>query len=449
MPCDPKQRTFHVVTFGCQMNKLDSELLCAALVGAGWRQTAGENGAEAQEADVVIYSTCSVRQQAENRVLSHLGAWRRRVEREPAFIVGVVGCMAQRLGAEIVRRFPHVRLVCGTRAFHRVPEHLERIAATGEAVVDLGEDEFSACRDPALRPERHHAFVSIMRGCDNFCAYCVVPYVRGRPMSRPPADIAEEVRRLCGDGVVEVALLGQNVNAYGKGRDEPVGLAALLERVSDTPGLERLRFLTNHPGDMTEDILRAVASLDVVCEHLHMPAQSGADAVLERMGRGYAREEYVRIVEAARRIVPGIELSSDFIVGFPGETDGDFEKTLGLLEGVRFQQSFIFKYSPRPGTLAARWADDVADAVKRERNQRLLAAQARIDTERRRAMVGTEVEVMVDGRNPDDREGRPLRGRTRGNDIVFFSGPALAPGTVTQVRIEDATPLTLFGSRCE
>ena len=447
--------SFHIVTFGCQMNKLDSELAAAELVARGYRSVDDPG-----RADVVLYYTCSVREHAENRVLSHLGSWRRRAEDDPRFVLGVLGCMAQRLGGELVRKFPYVKLVCGSRAFLRVPGHLEAIRAGEGPIVDVGMDAFTQCRRPALRPRRHSAYVSIMRGCDNYCAYCIVPYVRGREVSRPVEEVAGEVERLCEDGAAEITLLGQNVDSYGKGLTPPSRLSDLLRRVAGTPGLRRLRFVTNHPRDVGDDLLRAVADLEPVCEHLHVPAQSGSSAVLARMRRGYTRERYLEIVESARRVVPGVEIASDFLVGFPGETDEDFEQTLSLMEEVRFQQSFIFKYSPRPGTLAARWPDDVPEAVKRERNQRLLEAQQRIDTERRGALVGTVAEVMVEGANPADREGRRLSGRTRGNDIVFFSQPALGAessaeenaraaedmaGSVLSVRITGSTALTLFG----
>ncbi len=432
-------KSFHIVTFGCQMNKLDSELLTGELLRRGL-----EPESDPGRADILIYNTCSVREHAEDRVLSHLGSWRRRAERDPRFILGVIGCMAQRLGKEITRRFTFVRLVCGTRAFLKVPEYLEQIEATGEAVVVLEEDALAFCRSPEARPDRHHAYVSIMRGCSNFCAYCIVPYVRGREVSRPPGEIMDEIRRLCDDGVVEVTLLGQNVDSYGKDLDGNVTLAPLLQEVNTIGGLQRIRFITSHPKDITEDLLRAVGELDKLCEHIHMPAQSGSDALLKRMNRGYTRRHYSELVEAARRLIPGVEFSSDFLVGFPGETEQDFELTLSLLTEVRFQQSFIFKYSPRPGTLAARWEDDVPDAVKRERNQRLLSAQQQVDAERRSALVGSTLEVMVQG--PNER-GKGLIGRTRQNDIVVFCSSEAPPGTLCQVKIVQASPLTLFGRR--
>lgn len=423
------------------MNKLDSELVTGKLLSEGFQPVE-----RPEDAEILLYNTCSVRAHAEDKVLSHLGTWRKRAAREPGFILGVMGCMAERLGEEIARRFPHVRLVCGTRVFCRVPEYLRRIMRDGRTIVALQDEPLGLQRVPAARAELHHAYVSIMRGCNNYCAYCIVPYVRGREVSRPPGEILQEVQRLCDDGVVAITLLGQNVNSYGKGIDGAT-LPGLLGQVNSVEGLRRIRFITNHPRDMSEDILRAVGELDKVCEHIHMPAQSGSDAVLGRMSRGYTRRQYVELIEAGRRIIPGVEFASDFLVGFPGETDQDFELTLSLLTEVRFQQSFVFKYSPRPGTRGAGLPDDVPDDLKRERNQRLLAAQQQVDAARRSAWVGSTVEVLVDGANKGDPACGGLTGRTRQNDIVIFSGEGAPAGTLCEVRIEGATALTLFGRR--
>jgi len=410
--------TVCIVTFGCQMNKLDSQLLRGQLVRYGFGLSD-----EPDRADVVLYNTCSVRAHAEDRVFSHLGAYRGRAEGEDGFILGVIGCMAQRLGRGLVDRFGFVRLVCGTRALLRVPEHLQRIMAGGGAIVDVEEDgPFLFRRMPKMRAAPHRAYVSVMRGCDNFCSYCIVPYVRGREVSRPAGGIVEEVEVLAAEGVREVILLGQNVNSYGKGLEEPVTLADVLALVNDVEGLERIRFVTSHPKDMSDAILDAVGGLDKVCEHLHVPAQSGSDAVLRRMNRAYTAAQYREMVERARRKIRGVELASDFMVGFPGETDADFEDTLRLL---------------------GRWPDDVPDEVKRERNLALLAAQERFDARRRSAMIGRQVEVLVDG--PSKGDAAKLSGRTRQNDIVVFEGGKDLIGRLCMVRIVDSTPLTLFG----
>jgi tRNA-2-methylthio-N6-dimethylallyladenosine synthase len=457
-----------IVTFGCQMNKLDSELLHSELVRNGFSITDDPG-----RADVVLYNTCSVRGHAEDRVFSQLGSYRRRAKGDGRFVLGVIGCVAQRLGEDLIRRFNYVDLVCGTQAFLRVPEHLRSILAGGGPVVDVTDGNSSyggpSChRMPGVRESRHQAYVAVMRGCDNFCSYCIVPYVRGREASRRPRDIVEEVTALAADGVREVTLLGQNVNSYGRGLDgESASFAGLLALLNDVHGIERIRFITNHPRDMSDSILDAVARLDKVCEHLHVPAQSGSDAVLARMNRGYTAAQYRAIVARARELIPDVELSSDFMVGFPGETDADFEDTLELLRGVRFQQSFVFKYSPRPGTKAARWPDDIPDEVKRERNQILLAAQQEVDRARRAALVGQEVEVLVNGRNKGAPAGLAagcvapggaasvgrgavgLVGRTRQNDIVVFEGPEQLLGRLCRVRLTHSTALTLFGRLAE
>ena len=429
-----------IVTFGCQMNKLDSQLLRGELLRAGFALTE-----DPDRARIVLYNTCSVRAHAENRVLSHLGAWRRRAGREPEFVLGVIGCMAQRLGGQLTRQFGHVRLVCGTRAFLRVPEYLRRLLAGEGTIVDTATDApVRFRRAPAVRETPWQAHVSVMRGCDNFCSYCIVPYVRGREVSRPPDDVVRECEALAADGVREVTLLGQNVSGYGRGLPgEPVTLADLLERVNEVPGLVRIRFITSHPRDTSEDLLRAVARLDKVCRHLHVPAQSGADAVLARMGRGYTGSDYLRMTDRARELMPEVALASDFMVGFPGDTEADFRDTLELVRRVRFQQSFVFKYSPRPGTRAARWPDDVPDEVKRARNQALLAAQEEVDRRRRSALVGQTLQVMVEG--PSKADPARLCGRTGENDIVVFAGPRSLAGCLCRVRVIGATVLTLHG----
>ena len=437
-------RTFHIITFGCQMNKLDSELIQASLQNRGFQPVS-----EPDDASVVLYNTCSVREHAENKVFSHLGTWRERAEENEDFIVGVTGCMAQRMGERITDKFDYVRLVCGTRSFLEIPDYIEHIARTGEPVIALGEEPLELNRDPELRPTHHRAFLSIMRGCDNYCAYCIVPHVRGRETSRQPEEILDEAQNLVSDGVVELTLLGQNVNSYGKDVDGDVGLVHLLENLNDMDGLRRIRFITSHPRDMSEAIFRAVAELDAVCEHVHMPAQSGSDEILKRMNRHYTRRHYLDMVETGRRQLPEMAFSSDFIVGFPGETDADFEQTLALLKNVRFQQSYIFRYSPRPGTRAADMEDDVTDEIKRERQQRLLAAQEEVDSRRRAGLVGETLEVLCEGENARHKQEGQWRGRTRKNDIVVFDAPDAQPGKIRPITISDSTALTLFGRQQE
>jgi tRNA-2-methylthio-N6-dimethylallyladenosine synthase len=434
---DPAKVCF--ITFGCQMNKLDSELAAAEFQRHGFTITP-----DPDEAGVVVVNTCSVRKHAEERALSNLGRFRRARDRFPGFVLALMGCMAQKEGDALLKAYSHLDIVCGTRRFVDLPEFVARVRAEGgrHAVTDDAPLAFE--RSTATRPDAYRAFVAVMRGCNNFCSYCIVPHVRGREISRPPDEVEREVGALVADGCVEITLLGQNIDAYKYG---DVGLAGLLGQLDgNVAGLRRLRFVTSHPKDISDGLLLAMAERPSVCEHLHMPAQSGSTRILRAMNRGYTVERYREIVASARASVPDIEIASDFIVGFPGETDEDFEATVSLVRECQFNQSFIFKYSPREGTKAAAMADDVPLAVKQERNQRLLAVQKEVSGERRRAKIGTTAEVLIEG--VSKRDPSRLTGRTRGHGIVVFpvpAGPALPPGALVDVRIADATPLTLFG----
>ncbi|MBO1222974.1 MAG: tRNA (N6-isopentenyl adenosine(37)-C2)-methylthiotransferase MiaB [Candidatus Scalindua sediminis] len=447
------QTKVFIKTYGCQMNKLDSELSVGALVKEGYTFTEDEGAA-----DVILLNTCSVRNKAEHKVYSQLGSLRDQKEKNPGLILGVLGCMAQNDGEKIFRRMPHVNLVCGTRMFSKLPELLGKINGTNKRILAIDEDgEVTFDRLITQRPNRYKAFVSVMRGCDNYCSYCIVPYVRGREFSRPVEDVINEVKDLADDGCKEVTLLGQNVNSYGKGLNGDTTLATLLRKLDPIEGIERIRFVTSHPGDMTRDILEAVGELPKVCENLHMPAQSGSDRVLERMRRQYTSEYYRGLVEMARSLVPDITIASDFIVGFPGEAEDDFEDTVSLMKDVRYQNCFIFKYSPRTGTAATELKDDVPEETKKRRNQILLDLQSEINKERNREVVGKSVEVLVEGTSKTD-ECR-LTGRTRQNQIVVFSLPETCPperlsraggsasllGKLTNIDIVDSTDLTLFG----
>ncbi|MFQ5713553.1 MAG: tRNA (N6-isopentenyl adenosine(37)-C2)-methylthiotransferase MiaB [Candidatus Scalinduaceae bacterium] len=426
-------------TYGCQMNKLDSELSVGSLVKEGYTFTEDEKAA-----DVILLNTCSVRHKAEHKVYSQLGSLRDQKEKNPGLILGVLGCMAQNDGEKIFKRMPHVNLICGTRMFSKLPELLEEINGSNKRILAIDEDgEVSFDRLITQRPNRYKAFVSVMRGCDNYCSYCIVPYVRGREFSRPVEDVINEVKDLADDGCKEVMLLGQNVNSYGKGLNGNTTLATLLRRLDPIEGIERIRFVTSHPGDMTKDILEAVGELPKVCENLHMPAQSGSDRILERMRRQYTSEYYRELVEMARSLVPDITIASDFIVGFPGETEDDFEDTVSLMRDVRYQNCFIFKYSPRTGTAAKELKDDVPEEIKKRRNQILLDLQSEISAEDNKEMIGKSVEVMVKGTSKTDES--KLTGRTRQNQIVVFGGASSLLGKLTNVDIVDSTDLTLFG----
>ncbi len=445
---NPNQPKVYIKTFGCQMNKLDSELSIGSLAKRGYSFAEDEKGA-----DVILLNTCSVRDKAEHKVYSQLGSLRDQKEKNPELILGVLGCMAQNEGDKIFKRMPHVNLVCGTRMFSKLPELLEEIGEGNKRILAIDEDgEVNFDRLVTQRQNRFNAFVSIMRGCDNYCSYCIVPYVRGREFSRPVTDIVDEVKGLADDGCKEITLLGQNVNSYGKGLNGKVTLATLLRELDPIDGIERIHFLTSHPKDMTKEILEAVGELPGVCEYLHMPAQSGSDRILKKMRRQYTSVHYRELVEMAKSIVPGIKVASDFIVGFPGETEEDFQSTADLLKEVRCQNSFIFKYSPRTGTAATELIDDVIEETKKSRNHILLELQKEISIEENRKMHGKSVEVLVEGESKSDAN--RLIGRTRQNQIVAFSlseGSNQAgvfstlPGTLVNVDIVDSTDLTLFG----
>lgn len=426
------------ITFGCQMNKLDSELAAGEFLRAGVSVTANPD-----EAGVVIINTCSVRRHAEQRALSNLGRFKRAKKQCPELVLVVMGCMAQKEGEALLGAYPCLDVVCGTKHFAELPALVKRVRSERGRYAVTGDAPVRFDRAAAARPDRWRAFVSVLRGCNSFCSYCIVPYVRGRETSRPPAEVEDEVRRLADDGCVEITLLGQNIDAYRHGDTD---LAALLAQLDPIPGLRRLRFVTSHPKDISDRLLRAMADLPSVCEHLHMPAQSGSTKILRAMNRGYTAERYREIAASARETVPGVGIASDFIVGFPGETDDDFAATVELVRECRFSQSFIFKYSPREGTKAARMTDDVPQGTKEARNHELLSVQEDVSRAENEAKVGRSLEVMVEGVSKRD-PGR-LTGRTRGNDIVVFprhAGAEPEPGALAEVRITDSTPLTLFG----
>lgn len=437
---DRQYKTVFFETFGCQMNKLDAELSLGLLQEEGYKTVDTVEGA-----DVILINTCSVRQHAEDKVYSHLGALKALKKKHPEVIVGVLGCMAQKDGESIFKRMPHVDLVCGTRMFSRLPELLLNIKNHGSHVLAIDEDHIvNVKRAVTYRPNFYQAFVTVIRGCDNFCSYCIVPYVRGREISRTIPDITQEVQALVSGGCKEITLLGQNINTYGKGLSGNITLGDLLSALNDLDGLERIRFVTSHPADMSRDLIRTMSRLEKVCKHLHMPAQSGSNRILSSMKRGYTAGYYRDLIAYARELMPHMSVASDFIVGFPGETDEDFRETVQLMEDIRFQNCFIFKYSPRTGTKAAELEDDVADEVKRARNMRLLELQKGISLEENRKMIGRMVEVLAEGTSKSDSN--KLTGRTRQNHIVVFNGSRELVGKLINVLIYEATDLTLHGT---
>jgi tRNA-2-methylthio-N6-dimethylallyladenosine synthase len=430
-------RRVFVEAYGCQMNFLDGELAVSRLAESGWTRTD-----DPEAADMVLINTCSVRDQSEHRVWSNLGRLRERKARDPSLLVAVMGCMAQREAETILRKMPHVDIVCGTRRFPQMDE-LVRRAERGEQVLAVETDGFvDVVRDVRVRPERHRAYLSVMRGCDHKCSYCIVPKTRGPQIDRSVADVIDEVRRLADDGVREVTLLGQNINTYGRYLPERPTLATLIRAVNEVPGIERIRFITSNPMDLEEELLVAMSELPKACGYLHFPAQSGSDAVLRRMYRGYTRAKYLDMCATARRLCPGIELATDLIVGFPGETEEEYQATRSLVAEVEFKQIYVFKYSPRPGTAAAELVDDVPEETKLARNNDLLDLHDEICARRNARLVGSEIEVLVDG---SAERGGHLVGRSDGNHVVIFDGDPYLAGEFVKVRVNRATAASLYG----
>jgi tRNA-2-methylthio-N6-dimethylallyladenosine synthase len=431
------KRKLYIRTFGCQMNAADSELMVQVL-GEEYDLTA-----QAEDADLYLINTCAIRRKSEEKVRSLLGSLKPLKQRRPQLLLGVGGCVAQQEGERLLAFAPHLNLVFGTKGIYRLPD-LVRRAARGERVVDvaLGRD----CPDLPHRtwaPGTVQTMVTIMQGCDNFCTFCVVPYVRGRETSRPPGAIADEIAAFLAAGGKEVTLLGQNVNSYGRSLPEPLTFPQLLRRLNRLPGLHRLRFATSHPRDLSPELINTFGELPALCEHLHLPVQSGANRILRRMNRGYTREHYLEKVASLRQACPGIALSTDLIVGFPGETEADLAQTLDLMRETGFDQAFSFKYSPRPQTRAATFPDQVPEDVKADRLARLQALQDELTRKSHTRLVGQEQEVLVEGRSK--RSPEELGGRLRTNQIVNFIGPRDLVGHLTRVVITEAHPHSLKG----
>lgn len=441
-----RTRQAYIETFGCQMNERDSEIMGQLLSRADYTLTS-----ELHRADVVVINTCSIRGKAEQKAMSLLGRLRRDKKKRPGLIVAVTGCVAQQEGQAIRERMGHVDLVVGPQNLQRLPELIRQVEQGGGGAVAV--EQSNTFNLPAFIPELessalpHKRFVTIMQGCNNFCTYCVVPYTRGREVSRAPDDILAEVRHLLAGGVREITLLGQNVNSYGQDRqagDFP-NFPELLRLVAAEPGVVRLRFTTSNPKDLSPELMRCFAELENLCPSFHLPVQSGSDAVLQRMNRKYSRAEYLGKVAGLRAARPDIAITTDIIVGFPGESEGDFEATMTLLEEVRYHGAFSFKYSDRPKTVSAGFGDKVEEAVKAARLSRLQARQQEITMERHREEIGTVMEVMVEGESRDG-EGQ-WSGRSAGNLVVNFSGVTgiLTPGEMVRVRIDEACQNSLRG----
>ncbi|MCF8054558.1 MAG: tRNA (N6-isopentenyl adenosine(37)-C2)-methylthiotransferase MiaB [Deltaproteobacteria bacterium] len=424
-------------TFGCQMNVHDSEQMTKLMEDAGYSLTG-----QAEDADVIIVNTCSVRAKPEQKVFSEVGRFRLLKEKKPQLVIVVAGCVAQEKGATMLAKLQFVDIVLGT---HNIQELPSLVARAGEKAKPLVRTEFQERVESlgiivAPAPKTTSAFVTIMQGCDNFCSYCIVPYVRGREQSRPLQEIIEEVACLAQAGIKEVTLLGQNVNSYGKGSNG--NFVRLLQEINNVQGIERIRFTTSHPKDFSPEVIRCFAELEKVCEHIHLPFQSGSNRILAMMGRGYTREEYTEKIKTLRSLCPEIALSADVIVGFPTETEADFQDTLALMEEIKFDNLFSFKYSPRPSTRAWNFPDDVAALTKNDRLAALQKKQMAQTLANNKAREGKIEAVLVEG---FAKKKNDLTGRTRDNRVVNFSGEEDLIGQTVPVRIRVGSQNSLQG----
>ncbi len=433
MKSSKEQQSYAIEVYGCQMNFYDAGLIAGILEQNGYRPAA-----EMATADIMVVNTCSVRDHAERRALGRIRELAGLRKQRPRSRLVVCGCMAQRMGSKLLTRIPGIDLVVGTGEYRALPDLLRR-AGRGRAVATSGSLEmYSGVKSPKAREIL--AFVAVMRGCNNRCSYCIVPQLRGPARSRSLDDILREVQLLTEEGVREITFLGQNVNAYRDGRYR---FADLLRRAGRAEQLCRIRFTTSHPRDMSEGILMAMAECPEVCEHLHLPLQSGSDRILKDMRRGYTSEQYRTVVSRARELIPGLSLTTDLIAGFPGETEEDFQQTLEMMQDVEFDGAFTFQYSPRPGTEAEHWPGQVPSAVRHERLERLIDLQRRITRRVNRRMMGQTVEVLVEGRSK--RKATELMGRTGANKVVIFPGDAVLAGRLVKVQITAVGGVTAKG----
>ncbi|MBN4066836.1 tRNA (N6-isopentenyl adenosine(37)-C2)-methylthiotransferase MiaB [Simkania negevensis] len=435
-----EMKKFFVRTYGCQMNELDTEVMVGLLERRGLIRTEEEKGA-----DLLIYNTCSIRDLAERKVMGKLGKLGKTTQRDA--IIGVTGCMANAKKETLFRKLPHVDFVLGTNNIHNLNDLLDEVLETGKQ-CHLTDAQFHTEIDyeAARRDDPVKAYVSIIRGCDKFCTYCVVPYTRGQEVSRHPDSIVEECKKLAGKGYREVTLLGQNVNSYGKDKQEWGCLFHdLLARIDKVEGIDRIRFMTSHPVDITRELMEAVRDLPSLCEFVHFPFQAGSNRILRKMHRIYTIEQYLEKVEMLRSIVPDVALGTDLIVGFPTETEEEFAETCHILRKVQFSVGFLFAYSQRKGTPAMRWKDDISEEVKQQRLQTVLDIQKEITAKHLVEMLGKEVEVLVERVN--EREPGFVKGRTRCWKNVLFSGKPEMVGTMQQVNLHSYTNQTLLGDR--
>ena len=433
-------KLYHVITYGCQMNSHESEKIEGMLGSAGYSQTQ-----EPQSADVIVVNTCCIRESAESKIVSNIGALKKLKAKKPNMVIIVCGCMTQQkeLSTKIFQRFKHVNIIIGTQNLHRIPDFLEETLETGKRRLEIEADTLKIYEDiPVARYNKPQAFVNIMYGCDNYCAYCIVPYVRGGERSRQPEKILEEVTRLAAEGYTEITLLGQNVNSYGKGLDGDYSFAWLLGEIEKNEAIKRVRFMTSHPKDLSDDLIEVIKNRKSVSNHIHLPVQSGSTRVLKLMNRKYDREHYLERVEALRKASPDIAITTDIIVGFPGETEADFEDTLSLVKAVGFDSSYTFKYSKRSGTKAEKMVDQISEEVKTERIKRLIEVTNKLTLDKHKSMVGKMCTVLVEGVHEDRHQ---LFGRSDDFKLVNFEGEPTLVGQFVDIKITRAMKNSLLG----
>lgn len=436
-----KKGLFYIETWGCQMNEEDSEKLSGMLKRLGYSSTE-----EREKSDIIIFNTCCIRENAELKVYGNLGALKKLKEKNPNLIIAVCGCMMQQEGmAEaIVKKYPFVDILFGTHNAHKFPEYLNRVKQEGKSLVEIWNKEEGIVEGlPIDRKSSVKAFVTIMYGCNNFCTYCVVPYVRGRERSRKPEDIENEVIELVKNGYKEITLLGQNVNSYGKDLAPAMSFSDLLRRINKIEGLERIKFMTSHPKDLTEDVILAIKECNKLCEQIHLPVQSGSTKILKEMNRHYDREQYLNLVRKIKEQIPNVALTTDIIVGFPGEEEEDFIDTLTLVEEVGYDSAFTFIYSNRKGTPADEMKGQIDDNVKHDRFNRLIEVVNRISAEKNKEYDGKVVEVLAEGESKNDEQ--KLTGRTRTGKLVNFTGNKDNIGKLVMVKITKAQGFSLIG----
>lgn len=433
--------TFFIETWGCQMNEEDSEKLSGMLKNIGYKNTEDKT-----EADIIIFNTCCVRENAEFKVYGNLGILKGLKAKKPDLIIAVCGCMMQQEGMadNIIKKYPFVDIIFGTHNSYKFPEYLNRAKQEGKSIIEIWDKEEGIVEGiPVDRKSSSKAFVTIMYGCNNFCTYCIVPYVRGRERSRELSDIIKEIKQLVKDGYKEITLLGQNVNSYGKDLKPKISFAKLLRVVNDIEGVERVRFMTSHPKDLTDDVIYAIKECDKLCEHIHLPVQSGSSRILKKMNRFYNREQYIDLVKKIRTEIPGVAITTDIIVGFPGETEEDFNETLTLVEEVEYDFAFTFLYSKRKGTPAYDIKEQVPDDVKHDRFKRLIEVVNKSCEKSNKKYDGKLVKVLVEGESKNDND--KLSGRTETSKLVNFTGNKDNIGKIVDVKITKTLSFALEG----